>query len=390
MSTNIDVESAPQGTGANTISLLLGHPDPSTLMKPDLQTTIQQLLSQPQGLKALQYGSEQGAPTLIRFLVEKINREQGLAIGAANIMIVGGSTHAVDMIARLYANEGDVVLVEAPSYTDSLHIFRDHGLELRGLPMDEQGLIPAELVRQITRLKAEGKRIAFMYTIPTFHNPTGVTLTEERKRMIARIAQANGIRIVEDDVYRDLAFDGEAMLPTTFYALMQGENVFSIGSFSKTLAPGLRVGWLVGKAGEIENFVNCGTTQMGGGANPFAAQIVAEYCRSGQWTAHVEQLRSLYQRRCETTLAALKHYMPSTVHWTHPTGGFFIWLTLPQGFVAADFKKTALAHGVAVASGAGFFVHPDDGKRCIRLAFSFAALPDIERGVQILGGLLSG
>ena len=262
----------PQGMAHNTISLLLGHPDPATLLTPELGNAMLSLVSSPQCITALQYGPEQGTRSLIDFLVEKIQREQGISISPANLMVVAGSTHAVDMLARLYAKPGGVVLVEAPSYVDALHIFRDHRIELYAIPTDENGLIPDELAKRVAELHANGKLPSFLYTIPNFHNPTGCTLPEARRLEIIRLARQFGFLIVEDDVYRDLSFEGA--VPASFYALAGGNGVMSIGSFSKTLAPGLRLGWLVGSEEAIQRCVNCGTTQMGGGANPFAAHIV--------------------------------------------------------------------------------------------------------------------
>ncbi len=380
----------PQGMAENTIPLLLGHPDPATLLTPALLQAMQRLISSPRATTSLQYGAEQGTQSLINFLVEKINREQDLSLQSGNLMVVGGSTHAVDMIARLYARAGGVVLVEAPTYVDSLHIFRDQQIELCAIPMDQDGLIPDALEKQLAQLSLAGKSPSFLYTVPNFHNPTGITLTEERRKKIIGLAHRYGFLIVEDDVYRDLSFKGvaEGVVPDSFYALAQGKQVLSIGSFSKTLAPGLRLGWLLGAEDDIQRCVNCGTTQMGGGANPFVANIVAEYCQSGHWETHIVNLRSLYKTRCDIALAALAQYMPADVSWTRPTGGFFIWLTLPQHIFAQDIKRMALQEGVLVASGAGFFVNPAHGTHNIRLAFSCAAPREIENGIRILSEVI--
>jgi len=376
----------PQGMAHNTISLLLGHPDPATLLTPELGNAMLSLVSSPQCITALQYGPEQGTRSLIDFLVEKIQREQGISISPANLMVVAGSTHAVDMLARLYAKPGGVVLVEAPSYVDALHIFRDHRIELYAIPTDENGLIPDELAKRVAELHANGKLPSFLYTIPNFHNPTGCTLPEARRLEIIRLARQFGFLIVEDDVYRDLSFEGA--VPASFYALADGNGVMSIGSFSKTLAPGLRLGWLVGSREAIGRCVNCGTTQMGGGANPFAAHIVGEYCRSGYWQEHIARVRSLYKMRRDVALAALDKYMPAGVRWTHPAGGFFIWLALPRDVFAQDVKRLALSEGVALAAGEGFFVNPVDGEHHLRLAYSCAAPDDIDAGIRILGQVI--
>jgi 2-aminoadipate transaminase len=376
----------PQGMTQNTISLLLGHPDPATLLTPEIRNAMQRVISSPQGYAALQYGPEQGTQSLINFLVEKINREQGLSVQPANLMLVAGATHAIDMLTRLYARPGEVVLVEAPTYVDAIHIFRDHQVELYAIPTDEDGLIPSELEKQLALLHSSGKFPRILYTIPNFHNPTGCTLPEARRSEIIGLAGHYGFLIVEDDVYRDLSFEGAA--PASFYALAHGDQVLSIGSFSKTLAPGLRLGWLLGSADAIQRCIDCGTTQMGGGANPFAAQIVAEYCRSGYWEAHISHLRSLYKMRRNGALSALSQYMPGDVRWTHPTGGFFIWLSLPETVFAQDVKRMALQEGVLLAAGEGFFVHPSDGQHNLRLAYSCATPGDIETGIRMLAQVI--
>ncbi|HEY6408858.1 MAG TPA: PLP-dependent aminotransferase family protein [Ktedonobacteraceae bacterium] len=379
-------DNLPQGTAQNTISLMFGHPDPGTLLTPALLNAIQHAVSSPQLYTALQYGAEQGTPSLINFLVEKINREQDLTIQPGNLMIVAGSTHAVDMLARLYARPGGVVLVEAPTYVDAIHVFRDHQIELCSIPMDEDGLIPSALEQQLTQLNSIGKSPSFLYTVPNFHNPTGSTLPETRRSEIISIARRYGFLIVEDDVYRDLSF--EDTVPASFYKLAKGNQVLSIGSFSKTLAPGLRLGWLLSSEEAIQRCINCGTTQMGGGANPFTAHIVAEYCRSGHWETHIAHIQSLYKLRRDAALAALEQYMPADVKWTHPTGGFFIWLSLPERVIAQRVKQVALQEGVSVATGEGFFVNPSDGEHNLRLAFSFASPNDIAAGIRNLAQVI--
>ncbi|HWZ17619.1 MAG TPA: PLP-dependent aminotransferase family protein [Ktedonobacteraceae bacterium] len=375
-----------QGTSANTISLNFGHQDPKTLLTEELHSAMLQVVNSPDAYVALQYGKEQGTWSLIEYLVGKLQREQGLSLQPANLMMIAGSTGGVDMLARLYAEPGGVVLVEAPTYVDALHVFRDHHIELCSIPMDDDGLIPSELEKQVVQLQSRGIFPSLLYTIPNFHNPTGSTLPEARRIEIIRIAQRYGLLIVEDDVYRDLAFEGE--LPASFYALANGKQVFSIGSFSKTLAPGLRLGWLVGSEESIQYCVNCGVAQMGGGANPFVARMVAEYCQTGALEKHIHHLQSLYKMRCDVALEALSKYMPSDTKWTCPKGGFFIWLSLPENAFVQDVKRLAEHDGVLVSAGEGFFVNPGDGEHNLRIAFSCAKPEDIGAGIRILAQVI--
>ena len=382
----MNTNNLPQGTVRNTIPLLLGHPDPATLLTPELHLAIQHAINSPQLLTALQYGPERGTQSLIDFLVGKINREQDLSLRPENMMVVAGSTHAVDMLARLYVKPGGVVLVEAPTYADAIHIFRDHRIELCSVPIDEDGLMPSALETQVMRLYEQGKAPSILYTIPNFHNPTGRTLSEARRHEILKLARHYDFLIVEDDVYRDLSFEGA--VPTSFYALANGDRVMSIGSFSKTLAPGLRLGWLVGSEDAIQRCINCGTMQMGGGANPFMAYIIAEYCRSGHWEQHISHLQALYKSRRDMALSALKQYMPGDVVWTHPAGGFFIWLSLPKNVFSQRVKQLAFQQGVSLAAGEGFFVHSSAGEHHLRLTYSCAAPDDIEAGIRILAQVI--
>lgn len=379
---------SPEKAGRPTISLKLGHPDTTTLATPELHAAMAMAMEAPDFYVGLHYGPEQGTGSLVEFLVEKISHEQGISIRPTNIMLVAGSTYAVDMLARLYTKPGGVVLVEAPTYTDALHVFQDHGVDLHSIPMDDDGLIVSALEERLAWLEANGKSPSFFYTIPTFHNPRGSTLSEARRLEILELASQYGFMIVEDDVYRDLAFNGP--VPASFYALAHGKQVCSIGSFSKTLAPGFRLGWIIAPEEVIQNCIACGTTQMGGGASPFSAQTVAQFCRDGHWAPHIQHLRSVYATRRDLMLAALERYMPSGITWTRPEGGFFIWLTLPPMLLAQDVKRVALEAGVSLAAGDAFFLDPRDGQHHLRLAYSYAVPQDINIAIQILADVVNG
>ncbi len=377
----MSVQELPQGVLPGTISLVFGHPDATTLPADELHAAALAALRGPQARLALQYGPEQGSPGLIDYLVARLNREEGLALTHDNLMIVAGSTHAVDMIARLYAGFDGVVLVEAPTYHDSLHVFRDHGVDLRPVPIDNDGLIVEVLTEQLTAIRREDKSPRLLYTIPNFQNPSGVTLAATRREAILDLAREHGFLILEDDVYRDLAFEGE--VPPSFWALAHGQGVLRIGSFSKIMAAGLRLGWLVAEPEHIERCVECGTSQMGGGANPFVAHLVTEYCRAGHLEPHIAQLRRVYRHRCDVTLAALERHMPPGVTWTHPRGGFFVWLTLPEGVNVGLLRAKARERKVLFVPGTGFFAS-GGGERNLRLAFSFVPPDEIESGIDIL------
>jgi 2-aminoadipate transaminase len=382
------ITDSAENSGRGPIALMLGNPDPTTLATPEFRAAVAMATAAPDFSQGLQYGPDAGTGSLIELLREKLGREQDLSIGPANIMLVAGSTHAVDMLARLYAKPGGVVLVEAPTFPNAIHLFRDHQIELHAIPTDEGGLIVSALEERLVWLKAQGTLPTFLYTIPTFHNPRGCTVSEARRRAILALADQYALMIVEDDVYRDLSFNGP--VPASFFALAQGQRVCSIGSFSKTLAPGLRLGWLVAPQDVIQTCMACGTTQMGGGANPFSAQVVAQYGRSGHWEAHVRRLRSIYATRRDLMVSALERYMPAGTTWTRPEGGFFVWLTLPSTVRARDVQRTALEAGVAVAAGEAFFLDPRDGQQHLRLVYSYAAPEDLDAGVRTLAHVING
>ena len=383
----MNLDAIPQGVVAGSIPLFAGHPARELLPINGLKPVIQAAWRAGGVARFLNYGDEQGNPQLIDFLVERLNHRENLGISRDNLMIIGGSTGGVDMATKRLTAPGDVVLADAPSYRDALHIFRDHGLEIRAAPIDEAGIVLADLKRALRQLAAKGKAPRFYYVVPNFQNPSGITMTRERRLAVIELSRQYGFVILEDDVYSDLRYEGAA--PPSFYDLAGGERVLRLGTFSKTLAPGLRIGWLIASAERIASFVGSGVLRMGGGANPFSAAIVADFCRSGAWEAHVRWLRGQYQRRRDLALAALRSSMPADVEWTRPAGGYFIWLRLPSSIHVDDLEARAQERGLYFASGKGFFADPDEGTRHLRLSFSYVPLPDLQAGIQTLGALIA-
>ena len=378
-------QSTPQGVVAGSIPLFAGHPSHDLIPIQDFQRTVESAFSQ-NVWRLFDYGDEQGNPDLIQFLVERFNQREHLNITSDNLMILAGSTGGVTMITNLLTQAGDTILVDSPSYRDALHIFRDHHIDMRAIPIDEGGVIVAEMVKTLETLKAENRLPKFYYVVPTFQNPTGITLSQARREAIIELSQQYGFVIVEDDVYSEIRFVDE--IPPSFFGLAGGKNALRLGTFSKTLSPGLRMGWLLGDTEQIQRFVTSGKLRMGGGANPFTAKIVADYCKSGAWDTHIEWLRGQYQTRRDVALTALKQHMPDSVTWTYPQGGYFIWVTLPEHIHVADFEKIANQNDVYFASGVGFYVNPDDGKHNLRLSFSFVPHDDMKRGIVVLGQLV--
>jgi 2-aminoadipate transaminase len=374
-------DTLPQGIEADRISFTLGHPDRTSFPISDLETaSIDTFKSKP--LAMLEYGPEQGENRIIAYLVDELNRVEYLNIKHENLMIISGSTQGVDMICRLFVGSGGGILVEAPTYKDAIHIFRDHKAELHPVPMDENGVIIETFTEILEHLHSTGKPVKLFYTIPNFQNPTGITTSKDRREEIIAASRKYNFTILEDDVYRDILFEGD--LPQSYFALANGSGVIRIGSFSKNLAPGLRLGWLIGDPEDIERCTNCGTSQMGGGANPFVSAIVAQYLASGKWESHISSLREIYRHRRDIALSALERFMPKDVQWTVPSGGIFLWLTLPPNVTVYELQAASMQKGVVFSAGPGFFVNPNDGTFNLRLAYSFAATDELEEGIRLL------
>ena len=368
-----------------SISFIYGLPDPKTFPVADLKECFEGVFRENSSL-ALQYGPEQGYGPLIDFLLKWMNRKEKLSLDRPNMILTGGSTQALDHICTLYTRAGDIVLVEAPTYRDSLQLFQNHELRLLQVPMDDGGLMIDELSGRLKALKEQGQQVRFLYAIPTYQNPTGVTLSEQRRKELIELSEEWDLLIVEDDVYNDITFD-KIRRPSLF-SLDRGNRVLSIGSFSKIMSPGLRLGWLVGPEKLISLFIDSGFRHMGGGANPLVANALSVYCNKGSLELHIDSLRKLYGKRKDVMLDALKSSMPESVKWTEPRGGFFVWITLPKGVSSVDIVQEAKKAGLWILAGDSFFAEKPTGQH-LRLAFSYVEENKIREGIEKLATILS-
>jgi DNA-binding transcriptional MocR family regulator len=378
------LEGAQAGGLAGAIPFVYGHPDPDLLPVEKIITATERAL-RARGRLALQYGPEQGYGPLLDYLIGKVERDEGLSITRANIVLCAGAAQGLDTAARLFTCPGDVVLVEAPSYHEAIATLRDHPVKLKQVPMDDQGLVVEALAERLEALSQAGRRVAFLYTIPTFQNQAGITLTAERREALVELAAEQGLLLVEDDVYRDLCFEGQ--VPPSLYELAGGRGVIRLGSFSKILAAGLRLGWIIAKPEVIQRIVSCGLKGNEGGANPFVAHVVAAFCQEGWLEPHIAQLVARYRTRRDALLAALEQERPDGVRWTRPAGGFFVWLTLPEPLEAETVLATAAERGVLFAPGVHFFAE-GGGHRNLRLPFSFLSEAQIAEGVRTLAEVI--
>jgi 2-aminoadipate transaminase len=371
----------PEGT----LPFVYGHVDPTSFPVDQLMAAATEALTY-QSQQALNYGDEMGPAALRGYLRAKLERQEALALAPGELFITAGASAGLDTAVRLFAQPGDVVLVEAPSFHEALALIRDHPVKLAAVPLDEDGLIAGALAERLESLAQAGERPALLYTIPTFQNPSGVTMSLVRRRAVIELAAQFGLLVVEDDVYRDLYFD-EAPPPSLLQLDQERQRVIRLGSFSKVLAPGLRVGWAAGPAGRIRRMAYCGLMTSGGGANPLAAYVTERFCVEGYLEPHILRLRQNYADRRDILLSALELHMPAGVRWTEPGGGFFVWLTLPQPLTAQVLLREAAKEGLTFATGEAFFAE-GGGEHHLRLPFSTIERSEMVRGVELLGELI--
>ncbi len=329
------------------------------------------------GASILQYGSGQGSDELREMIVE-VMRPDGIRGHADDVVVTTGSQQALDLISQIFINPGDVVLAEAPSYVGALGTFRAYQANVVHVSMDAEGLIPEELERVIDELEAEGKPVKFLYTIPNFHNPGGVCLSAERRPRIAEICQRRRVLVVEDNPYGLLGFDGD---PIPAIQSINPDGVVYLGSFSKTFAPGYRVGWALAPTAVAarlilanENALLCPST--------FAQLSINEYLRTYDWYQQVKEYREMYRERGHAMQAALEEYMP-ICSWNSPEGGFYTWVKLPEGLDAQAMLPRAVTNLVAYVSGTAFYAD-GQGRDHMRLSFCYPTPERIREGVQRL------
>jgi 2-aminoadipate transaminase len=363
------------------IELAIGQPEPSLLPTQDLAAASASAL-QKYGTDALGYGAEYGPWPLLDWLSGHLGAVDTRAPGAGELLITAGISMALDLIVTAFTRPGDVVLVEVPTYHLALGILRAHGAELVGVDTDADGLRIDAVEAAIATARAEGKRVSLLYTIPTFGNPTGRTLPVERRAALARIAAAHDLVIAEDDVYRELWF--AATPPPSIGALDPTAPVLRMGSFSKSLAPGLRLGWISGPSALVGRVVEGGVLASGGGLNPMIALAVAEYAAAGKYEPNVARLRDVFRSRSAALVGAIREALPEAT-FAKPEGGYFVWLRLPGGISAASLLPAADAAGLTYQPGSRFDASATLDPSWLRLSFARYAEGDLIEGARRLG-----
>jgi 2-aminoadipate transaminase len=364
------------------ISFAGGLPAPETFPLNDLKEIAVEILEN-DGPESLQYGTTEGDPLLRKMLVERHN-SQGLKIGMENLIITSASQQALDLIAKVFLDPGDCVICGLPSYLGGINAFLLYGAKLKGITLDEDGMKPDELVETIITLKEQGEKIKFIYVIPDFQNPSGITIPESRRLKIIEIADKYDLLIVEDSPYREVRFEGEHQ--KLMKELDTTGRVITLFTFSKIFAPGFRVGWVVGDPEILDKLVMAKQT-ADLCTSPFVQKIIARYMQKGLLENNLKKTIDLYKRRRTRMIASFRKHMPEGVTWTEPQGGLFLFVTLPAHLDADEIFKKAIAKNVAFVAGSSFYCN-NSGHNTMRINFSFSDDAEIEEGVKRLSQVI--
>ena len=363
------------------VSLAGGMPDVSALDGELIEQAFRSLMSNRRNY-ALQYGGGQGDLRL-REQIQEIMALEGIQGSVENLMITTGSQHALELLADLFLDQGDAVLVEAPSYVGAVGIFRHKEAHIEHVFTDDDGISPEALAEAADRLIEQGRKVKLLYLVPNFANPSGVTLTAERRAQVLQVCRERGILIVEDNPYGLLYFDQK---PPEALRAMDSEGVVYLGSFSKILSPGLRVGYVLAPPAIREKLILANESAILSPAT-FAQMMVSEYLSLSDWQGQIDTYRKLYASKRDAALEALAQYLPR-VQTTRPQGGFFLWLTLPEGLNSKEMLPLAVDELVAYTPGTAFF---GDGRGAnnIRICFSHPTAENVKVGIQRLSNVVN-
>jgi 2-aminoadipate transaminase len=373
----------PHWDGFPSYNFVGGHNDSGAVPVDDFIEASRTVLER-DGQALATYGMNsgpQGYRPLREFLAESLARRTGMRQTADDVLIVSGSLQALDLVNAVLLSPGDTVVVEASTYQGMLERLKRCGVRVVGAPLDEDGIDMEALSDILDFLRAEGARPKYIYTIPTVQNPTGTVMPEERRLALLRLARAHGVPIFEDDCYADLTFDGHR--PRAIRALDDGGQVIYCGSFSKTVAPALRVGFLVAEWDMLSRML---AVKYDAGSGSLEQMMLAEYCAT-HFDSHVSMLRGVLKEKCDTIMEALEAEFGTAVEFSAPAGGIFIWVTLPGAVDTTRLAQVALADGVAINPGAEWCADPADGRHSMRLCFGHPSLQQIREGVAILADI---
>lgn len=368
----------PAAAGHDAISFDSGHAFAGVL--PDLTAAAELALSKYRA-ETLQYAVRPGLPEL-RSWIAQYMRDDGADVSVDDVIVVNGAKHGIDLVCRLLLDEGDSIVVTAPTYFTSIPLFKSFGIEFIEIGQDGEGMDVGELDQVLERLAKQGRRPPkFIYDVPDFHNPTGVTMTRRRREALVDIAARHGIPVVEDSPYRKVRFEGQS--EPTLKAL-GGANTILLGTFSKLVAPGLRLGWVSAPPEMLARILQL---KSDGGSCPLTQRIIVEFCRGGHLAAHTQKVQQTYRAQRDRMVAAVRRELPDAV-FTVPQGGYYVWLRLPEGVDGDEVAKRAGEAGVTLIPGSKFFAGVRGGppRNYIRLAYSHALADEIDEGVRRVAG----
>jgi 2-aminoadipate transaminase len=365
------------------ISLAGGLPDTSTF-PPDTFAAVAQRIASESCAKALQYGPTEGLEETKECIAEVMAAE-GMRADLEDMLVTTGGQQVLDLVTKTLIDPGDVVVAEGPTYPGAVPVFSSYQAEVVQIDMDADGMRVDLLEGALDRLDREGRRPKFIYTVPSFQNPAGVTMSLERRHRVVRLAAERELLVLEDNPYGLLRYEGDPLPP--LYSLDGGEYVIYLGTFSKLLAPGLRLGWTAAPRPVLEK-LNLGKQGADLCSSTFAQHFVIEYFARRDWRVLLGSLRELYRRRRDTMLDALAEHLPREAEWTRPAGGLFIWATLPDYIDTTDLLARALREHVAFVPGRAAYLDGRGGS-AMRLNFSGVGEDDLREGVARIGKVVS-
>nr|WP_206204626.1 PLP-dependent aminotransferase family protein [Thermococcus sp. MAR1] len=367
----------------DVISLAGGLPAPETFPVETIKKIAAEVLTH-HADKALQYGTTKGFTPLRLALAKWMEKRYGIPTSKVEIMMVAGSQQALDLIGRTFINPGDIVVVEGPTYLAALNAFKYYDPRFVTIPMDDDGMRIDLLEEKLEELRKRGEKVKFVYTVSTFQNPAGVTMSLERRKRLIELAKEYDFLIVEDGPYSELRYSGEPIPPIKHFD--DEGRVLYLGTFSKILAPGFRLGWIAAHPHFIRK-IEIAKQAVDLCANTLAQVIAWKYVEDGHLDEHIPKIIEFYKPRRDAMLEALEEYMPEGVRWTKPDGGMFIWVTLPEGIDTKLMAEKAISRGVAYVPGEAFFANRDV-KNTMRLNFTYVPEETIREGVRRLAEVI--
>ena len=364
------------------ISFAGGLPAPESFPVDALDSIVTDMMRE-EGASVLQYDATEGVKELRELLLKRY-QDQGTQANIDNLLIITGSQQGLDLVGKIFVNEGDVVICGLPSYLGGIGAFKAYGAKMAGIPMDEHGMSATLLEAKLEDLSKQGIKPKFIYVIPDFQNPTGITMPESRRLEIIALAHKYDVLIVEDCPYRDVRFEGKPQ--RMMYDLDNDNHVLTLGTFSKIFAPGFRIGWILGPKDVNEKIVIA--KQSADLCTPtFVQKIAYRYMNSGVFETNLKKTIDLYHQRRDVMLAEMEKHMPEGVKWTHPEGGMFLFITLPEHMNALELFHKAIDKKVAFVTGDVFYCD-GGGTNTIRLNFSYVNNEKAVTGIKRIADLI--